>query len=292
MPPLFEVGGKRLSIGIPDELLRLSKRIPVKILKDETGMKGDRAELTKVFYQRDPERFASMADLYDALKSRFSGYVFRIPRRTKINVYEPHAALTTINSYLNESWDREEGRIRVLKASSQGREVTLHIKYESDSHIDRLWEGEAHTHKKVRQSTVSLRFDLGCATFRGRSKKKALACMEKLSAAIFDDPSRVQLVVTQPDDGKNRFGDIRSKKAVVEDVKIPGTKRLTLTGENVERSIDVLKDTYGLDFLATGSKIRFEKTETSEQVKIEADGRIVIPSRFSDRDEILKRLVK
>jgi hypothetical protein len=276
---------------IPEDILRMARKIPAPVLKTKTGSKGRKEDLIIELYKKDPELLRQLADYHDAMSNQFSGFVFKIPKKPIIDLTSAKA-LDSINSLLNGKIINEESRIEIESLSIQEYGPMLHIRYETNPHIDRLWNGDKHEHKKVLHAVVSLKFTSGCATFRGRGRENATICMKKISEIVFGGSEKVEIIVPTLSDQEKKFGEILPKKVTITNIKLPGTEKMTLYGEDVGKTIEVLKDTYGLDFESSGSDIQFQKTETTEQVRFRNDGSIVIPSRASKSEEIIKRLLK
>ncbi len=275
-----------------EELRDRARVIPASVLKAEVQASGTKADLISDMLSTSPERLRALTDYYE-LKAEKSIFLFRIPKKALIGFKDLESARKSLNAELAKLREKDAPKFEVKRLTrlAKGDEIVAQIRYQKQKHTDHEWEGEVHVHRDTRSATVGLNFDKGYAVVHTRSGKKATACLEQLAHSLFGRPESAELIVLEVEEMDKKFGGAKPKYVVVDGLKLPGTKQITLRGEDVRRTVQVLKAEYELDFHKIGGALRYGGADTQKQVRFGADGRLMFPSRKLDKDQIIEALI-
>jgi hypothetical protein len=278
---------------VPSDILKRAKAIPAWVLKKEVGRTGRKEELIKELFKSDPAKTEGLADYYE-LKSEQSLFLFRVLKESKIDLSDLVAARKRINALLEKERTGDDPKLEVLRISpfKAGGRIILQVRYQKEKHTDKEWDGVVHTHRDTKSATIGLNTAEDYAIVHTRSGKKALTCMKKLASILFGDADAVELVVPSVSEQEKKFGKVKPKFVAIDDLKLPGAKQLTLRGQDVRRTLKVLRDDYELDLEAMGGTLRFGGTETQKLVRFGPDGRLIFPSRKLNQDALIKKVLE
>lgn len=276
-----------------EDVLDRAKVVPAKVLKREVGIKGTKQELIKALHGKDPKRLEALTDYYE-LKSERSFFVFRMKGRSRVDFGDLGDARRILESKIEENRQEGEPKYKILRISrpKEDGELILQVTYQKPEHTDHEIDGVVHRHRDTKTATVGLNLDDNYAVVHTRSGKKALECMGTLAKAVIGSTGAAEPVVPAVQDQERKFGRVRAHSVLIENLTLPGTRQVQLRGEDVRRTIKVLKDDYELDFEKMGARFHFEGTETAKQVRFAGDGRLILPLKSMDRDKVIRKLLE
>ncbi len=279
--------------SIPPDLAKRAKAIPARILKTEVGEKGKKSDLIESLFERDREKLQGLADYYE-LRREQSLFLYRTQGMLRVDLDDLSRARKRINASMERDRDPDDPKFEVSRISrpQADGEVILQIRYQKRKHVDKEWDGVVHTHRGTSVATIGLNVEDKYAVVHTRSGKKALACMAAISEALFGEREAATPVIPSIAEQEGKFGSVKPRRATIDNLSLPGTKQVLLKGEDVKKTIRILKDEYDLDFEDLGGQIRYESTQTKKQVRFGADGRLVFPGTTTDRAKVIRKILE
>lgn len=257
-------------------------------------------ELARTLFKNDSERLTNLA-LYYTMKREKSFYLLR--KKTTVSGQIKPKELLSLRGKSNKeriSADSVDDFIAIcdeVTDDSKKAEVYLKLKIHSAKKRYRGEEPDTLQPKSIElrkgfKVFVTFHEDkkvLECRTFSPLKTDYARMALGKF---LFDNVDSLEVIKLSIDEQRSIDPAARYKKALISDMKFSGADEIVIKGEDVQNTIDVLKERHNLDLVNLGI-LSLQKSELKDAtLKFSNDGKIKAKkSSTEDPYELIKRFL-
>lgn len=270
------------------------RNIPLKILRNNLpDVKARRKEdLARELFQRDPEKLLRLATYYTVTKER-SFYLLR-PKDSSNKLSE--------TSLIKNKQTRDTEQDFIVNCAdvvidTQKKEQYVRLRIHSST---RRYKGEDPETLEPKEIALRKGFNVFIII---HSKDQLIECKTKnsykleyariaLGKLIANDSDAFEKVVIPSDKQLTLDHDIRFKKAIISNLNFAGTKEITMKGEDVAHTLEVLKSPpYNFDLTKFGNVALLKGELSNKPVKFSPDGKISAKKEVDNPYELVRGLV-
>ena len=259
-----------------------------------------KVELARALFKKNSEELTNLA-LYYTMKREKSFYLLR--KKTEVFGRIKSKDLLSLKGKRNKeriNADSMDDFIAICDETtddSKKAEVYLKLRIHSAKRRYRGEEPDTLEPKSIElrkgfQVFVTFHEDkkvLECRTF---SQLKMDYARMALGKFLFNDVDSLEVIKLSIDEQKLLDPAARYKRALISDMKFAGADEMIIKGEDVQNTIEVLKERYNLDLVSLGT-LSLQKSELKDaKLKFSIDGKIKAKkSGIEDPYELIKRFL-